>query len=391
MPPAFSRKEYDTRLKRVRSKMKERGLDALIIGNPSNINWLTGYDAWSFYTPQLMLVDFDNGPFRMGREMDAKTAFITTYLSSSQVISYPENLVQRPDTHPSEFLSSWMNSSGFNNAKIGYESDSYYASPRSLKALKSNLRNSKWIEEDLLVNWIRLIKSKEELVIMYQAGKIAEIAMKTAWNSSRVGVRQCDLMADIIAAQIKGTPAFGGDMPALHPLILAGKAASSAHPMWTDEKLQEGQTISFELGGCRKRYNVGLARTIHLGKKEPQELSDTSKALQEGMFEVINSLKAGVITSDVHSAWQKVLNKYNLVKKSRIGYSIGLSYSPDWGEHTISFRAGEKNAVPENAVVHIILGMWMKGWGMELSETLHVRSKDCKKLSNFPQHVHLVS
>ena len=93
--------------------------------------------------------------------------------------------------------------------------------------------------------------------------------------------------------------------------------------------LQEGQTISFELGGCRKRYNVGLARTIHLGEKEPQELSDTSKAVQEGMFEVMNVLKADVIASDVYSAWQKVLNKYNLVKKSRIGYSIGLSYSPD--------------------------------------------------------------
>ena len=48
MSPAFSKNEYDSRLKRVRSKMKERGLDALIIGNPSNINWLTGYDAWSF-------------------------------------------------------------------------------------------------------------------------------------------------------------------------------------------------------------------------------------------------------------------------------------------------------------------------------------------------------
>ncbi len=391
MPPAFNKNEYDSRLKRVRSKMKERGLDALIIGNPSNINWLTGYDAWSFYTPQLMLIDFDKGPFWMGREMDAETAFITTYLSPSQVISYPENLVQKTDVHPSEFLSSWMNSAGFNNAIIGYESDSYYASPRSLKALKSKLKNAKWIEEDLLVNWIRLIKSKAELEVMYQAGKIAEIAMKTAWDSSRVGVRQCDLMADIIAAQIKGTPSFGGDMPALHPLILAGKAASSAHPMWTDEKLQEGQTISFELGGCRKRYNVGLARTIHLGEKKPQELSDTSKAVQEGMFEVMNVLKAGVIASDVHYAWQNVLNKHNLVKKSRIGYSIGLSYSPDWGEHTISFRAGEKDVVPENSVVHIILGMWMKGWGMELSETLHVRSKDCKKLSNFPQHVHLVS
>ena len=166
MPPAFNKNEYDSRLKRVRSKMKERGLDALIIGNPSNINWLTGYDAWSFYTPQLMLIDFDKGPFWMGREMDADTAFITTYLSPSQVISYPENLVQKTDVHPSEFLSSWMNSAGFNNAIIGYESDSYYASPRSLKALKSKLKNAKWIEEDLLVNWIRLIKSKAELEVM---------------------------------------------------------------------------------------------------------------------------------------------------------------------------------------------------------------------------------
>jgi len=47
--------------------------------------------------------------------------------------------------------------------------------------------------------------------------------------------------------------------------------------------------------------------------------------------------------------------------------------------------------VPENAVVHIILGMWMAGWGMELSETLHVQKGGCQRLANFPQHVHLVS
>ena len=51
--------------------MRDRNLDALIIGDPSNINWLTGYDAWSFYTPQMMLVGLDRGPFWMGREMDA--------------------------------------------------------------------------------------------------------------------------------------------------------------------------------------------------------------------------------------------------------------------------------------------------------------------------------
>ena len=81
MAPAFLKVEYDDRLRRVRHVMRDRGLDALIIGDPSNINWLCGYDAWSFYTPQMMLVDLDRGPFWMGREMDAGAARFTTYLT----------------------------------------------------------------------------------------------------------------------------------------------------------------------------------------------------------------------------------------------------------------------------------------------------------------------
>jgi Xaa-Pro aminopeptidase len=71
MAPPFLKSEYDDRLARVRGAMATRGLDALVIGDPANINWLTGYDAWSFYTPQMMLVDMHDGPFWMGLEMDA--------------------------------------------------------------------------------------------------------------------------------------------------------------------------------------------------------------------------------------------------------------------------------------------------------------------------------
>jgi Xaa-Pro dipeptidase len=213
--------------------------------------------------------------------------------------------------------------------------------------------------------------------------------MQTAWDGARPGVRQCDLMADVMAAQIRGTPEFGGDQTAIHPLILAGEAASTAHPLWNDNVLEDGQTVAFELGGCRKRYNVGLARTVHLGTPS-QQLQETAKAVEEGMHAVMAALRADVFAGDVHAAWQKVLDRYGLEKKSRIGYSIGAAYAPDWGEHTLSFRPDEKVAVPENAVVHIILGMWMDGWGMELSETLHVTKTGCDKLADFPQHVHLV-
>ena len=391
MPPPFSISEYNSRATKVRASMKQQGLDGLLIGNPNNINWLTGYDAWSFYTPQMMLIDLnDNGIYWFGREMDAGAAKFTTYLTDHQVIAYPEEFVQRSDLHPSSYISSWMEKSGYKQCTIGIEADSYFTSPRAFNELKLKLKTVNWREANLLINWVRLVKSQPELEIMRQAAAIADIAMQTAFNHSSIGMRQCDLMAEIVASQIKGTKYYGGDLTALHPLILAGEAASTAHPLWTDARLEAEQTIAFELGGCRKRYNVGLARTIHLGKKKPKKLIETSKAVMEGMDSIIDKLRAEVSTGDVHQAWQNILDRYGLEKKSRIGYSIGVGYSPDWGEQTLSFRANDKTIVPENSVVHIILGMWMDGWGMELSETVHVQKRSSTRLSKFSQKVQLI-
>lgn len=213
--------------------------------------------------------------------------------------------------------------------------------------------------------------------------------MQRARDGAKAGVRQCDLMADVVATQIRGTPQAGGDMAAIHPLILAGEAATPAHPMWTDAPLEDGQTIAFELSGCMKRYNVGLARTVHLGMP-PDNLRRTADAAQEGMAAVMASLKPGVVAGDAHAAWQRVLDRYGLEKPSRIGYSIGVGYPPDWGGHTLSFRPDEAAIVPENAVIHVILGMWMDDWGMEPSETLHVSGNGCLRLCDFPQHAHVV-
>ena len=71
MASPFLKPEYDDGLSRVRSTMATRDLDELVIGDPANINWLNGYDAWSCYTPQMILIDMHDGLFWMVREMDA--------------------------------------------------------------------------------------------------------------------------------------------------------------------------------------------------------------------------------------------------------------------------------------------------------------------------------
>lgn len=389
MAPPFTRIEYADRLERVRIAMQTREIDVLIIGDPANINWLSGYDAWSFYTPQIMVVGLELDPTWIGREMDAGAAAFTTYLPANQVVPFPENYVQQKEIHPSQFMAEWMISRKLNGQRIGYESDVYYLTPMAVDHFKSGLFESTWVDSGRLVNWLRLIKSPAEIVMLKQAAVIAGLSMETAYNRLRPGVRQCDLMADVVSTQIRGTPQFGGDQTALHPLVLAGESASTAHPMWTDAPFKKDQTIAFELGGCRKRYNAGLARTAHIG--EPQNtLINTAKAVNEGMDQVLNSMKAGALCCDVHAAWQAVLDEYGLEKKSRIGYSIGVGYSPDWGEHTISFRSNDRTSLPENAVVHIILGMWMDAWGMEVSETIHVRKNDAICLTQFSRDIHVI-
>ena len=390
MPAPFSPEEYQRRLNTVRSSMEQRELDALVIGDPDNMNWLTGFDAWSFYVPQVMLVRHDVDPIWMGRNMDAGAVALTTYLNPDSVKPYAEDYVQRVDVHPMDVVAGFIKDMGFGGKNIGYEGDTYYFSPKALSCLQRGVPDATWIDADLLVAWCRVIKSDAEVEMIRRAARLAEGAMTTAYECIAPGVRQCDLMAKVLAAQVGGNNEHGGDLTALSPLLLAGKAASTAHPMWTDEPFTDGQTVALELGGTCKRYNAGLARTVQLGKG-PRKVFATADAVCEGMAAVLDVLKPGVLAGDVHQAWQHVLNKHGLVKDSRIGYSIGVGYAPDWGERTVSLRAGETTEIRQNMTLHIILGMWMDDWGLEVSETVAVTSGGAECLTQFDRAVFVVA
>jgi len=129
---------------------------------------------------------------------------------------------------------------------------------------------------------------------------------------------------------------------------------------------------------------------MQLGKM-PQKVADTAKAVIEGMDAVLGAVKPGAPAESVEAAWRAVIARYGLKKESRIGYSIGVAYPPDWGEHTISLRAGDKTILQEGNVLHSILGMWMDGWGLEVSETILVTPKGSETLTRFPRDVFIKS
>ena len=388
--PFFTNDEYASRLQKVKQRMQAESVDLLLVADANNIFWLTGAADWSFYTPQFVIVSLqDDKPIWIGRAMDAPGAALTCWMGAEHVIGYSEDYVMRKDIHPSQFIGQWVAQRWPNARRIGYESDAYYFSPRSLNALVGQLPNAAFIDCDLLVNHARVVKSATEIQYHREAATIVQGAMQTAYDLIEPGVRQSDVIAQIYKAQVSPEASFGGDITALCPIILAGEKASAAHPAWTDEQFTDNQTVAIELAGARRHYTTGLARTLHLGSTPPRELVDTAAAVEEGMQEVLSMIKAGVSGAQVHAAWQAVLNHHGLRKDSRIGYSIGVGLPPDWGEHVISLRPGEDLPIEANTTLHIILGMWMKGWGMEMSETLVVQPQGYECLTQFPRGVHI--
>lgn len=102
---AFSLTEFGKRLQMVKSSMERQGIDVLLITNPANMNYLTGFDAWSFYVHQLLIVMIDETePIWIGREMDGSAAEITTWLHKDNIIPYPDDYVQSTTKHPMDFV-----------------------------------------------------------------------------------------------------------------------------------------------------------------------------------------------------------------------------------------------------------------------------------------------
>ena len=87
----FSKEEYKQRLQKVKKSMQEKGIDLLISQDTSNINYLTGYDAWSFYYAQCVIIHVNSDePICFVRNQDAGGAYIKTYLKDENIIKYHE-------------------------------------------------------------------------------------------------------------------------------------------------------------------------------------------------------------------------------------------------------------------------------------------------------------
>lgn len=381
----FERAEFLDRIERTKASMAEQGIELLLVASPANQFYLTGYDGWSFYTPQMVIVAPElEEPIWVGRKMDAVGAKFTAFLQPENVIPYPDIYVGSRERHPMEFLVELIRERGWERRRIGVEMDDYYYTARWHQILTDGLPEARFTDAFLLVNRIRLIKSDREIRFMREAGRIAEAAMQAAIDTAAVGVRQCDVMAEVNRVTTAGLPDIGGTFTCKPPNAMVGEYCAAPHLSWTEAPLGEGEMFYIELGGVRHRYHAPLARCIFIGEP-PARLSRIAAVIAEGLNAVLDTVEPGVVLEELETAWSRVIRRHGIEKDSRIGYPVGIGYPPTWGELTCSIRQGDRTVLQPNMTFHCIPAIWMEDSGIVISESFVVAENGAETFADFPR------
>ena len=388
---AFELSEYERRVAEVRLRMEKAGFDMLICQDPANMCWLTGFDGWSFYTPQaIVLHQSEQWPIWFGREQDAKSAHITTDLPAENIFNFSEPLVHHVQKHPFDELCDLLKSRGWETARIGVDFDAHYFTARAHHHLCTGLPNARIEDNKELVNWARLIKSPAEISYMREAGVLSTLVMNKAIEMVKPGVPQYDIMAQVYHNQITGIGGKFGDYTGLCPLIQVGEGTSTPHLTWSADELPSDGLVVMELGSARRHYNVPVTRTLHLGPP-PDKMTKLAEVIIEGGDLALEIAKPGVTCEEVEAVFQRVIQRNGYEKNSRVGYSIGLNYPPDWGERTASLRSGDRTVLQEGMCFHFQSGVWLEEFGAAVSEPFVVTKKGGERLCSVARKLFVVS
>ena len=380
----FMREEYGARIERTRQSMVEKGLDLIIVSDPSNMAWLTGYDGWSFYVHQGVLVGLEGEPVWWGRAMDAQGARRTVFMQPDNIVGYDDTYVQNPLKHPMEQLSQVIASRGWAKARIGLEMDNYWFSAAASETLRSHLKEARFSDATGLVNWQRKVKSPREVEFIRRAAAIVDAMHAKVIELVEPGLPKNVLVAEIQKQAILGAGGHWGDYCAIVPMLPSGIDATAPHLTWDDRPFKNNEGTFFELGGCYKRYHAPLSRTVYLGKP-PQKFLDAESAVSDATEAGLSQCKPGVTCGEVAEAFFGTLQKRGFHKDSRAGYSIGLSYPPDWGERTLSIRRGDRTVLEPNMTLHFMPALWLDDGGLELSETILITDTGVECLCKTPR------
>ena len=277
----FPRAEYEERIAKTRAAMAARGIDVILVSDPSNMCWLTGYDGWSFYVHQGVLLGLEGEPVWWGRAMDGNGAKRTVFIAHDNIVGYPDHYVQSTERHPMDHLSEVIAARGWDKAnRLQFEMDNYWFTAAAYASLQQHLPNARFSAMRSRAGELATVGEERQRDRRSCAGRRGSSKAMHAQivELAEPGLEKHKLVAEIQRTAILGADGHWGDYCAFRAdaAVWHGRDGT-ASDMGRSAVQGTGESTFFEIGGCYRRYHCPQSRTLFLGKP-PQKYHRCGKS-----------------------------------------------------------------------------------------------------------------
>lgn len=364
----FSEEEYQHRISKIKDKINQLKIDALIVFFPESVTWSTGFFTRGYSSFQFAIIPAVGKPHIICRDVEEfyikKTSPFSDYTlwnDSDDKISVAAKAIEAVIGKRSS---------------VAIEEHAWSLSVAKYRGIKKQLSGYRWQDGSSIVSELRLIKSKAEINYQKKAGHAAEMGMAAAIELAITGKSEREMAANVCSKMI-----INGSDRAGPGVLSSGERAMYLHGGYNDRIFQEKDKIQLETTPHVKYYHARFMRPIMVGDANDHDFRFV-ESLIKIQDDALNEVKPGVLATIPDTIYREGLLDLGIVKKytNKTFYSIGLLMEPNGGEpleaHPLATWKFKKGMTFHTYLL-------LNGFGM--SETIHITANGYERLTNFPR------
>jgi len=366
----FPREEYLARVERIRAKLSENGLDALVAFLPETVTYLTGFFTRGYSSFQFAIIPVTGDPVLFCRDVEEY------YLDATCV--FPKRVMWTDSDDRNAVAARAIRDALGSRPRIAVEMQAWPLTVGRFAILRDAIPEATWTDVSRITSAMRIIKSPAEVAYQRRAAKAAEAGMAAGIATAKTGATEREMAAEICAAMIRA----GSDLPG--PGVLSsGERAYHLHGGYSDRVLDAGDIVQLETTPNVRHYHARFMRPIKVATATDQEHRIVEKliAIQD---EAIAAVGPGVRATVPDAIYREGVLSSGLRETytNKTFYSVGLMLAPNGGE-PLEAEPSSTWAFEPGMTFHTYV--LASGFGM--SETISITETGCERLTNFPRQL----
>lgn len=349
-------------LSTLQNTVKRRKLDALLITQPENRRYLSGYratDSSISETSGVLLIPAKGSPFLLTDsrfDIDAREE-----AEGFEVVLYPKGLLA--------LLKSMLPKLGI--TRLGFESHYTLHSTAEKMARELGKKSIELVPLTDLVEKMRIRKKSEEIEKIEKSVLLNEQVFQEVYTKLKPGMTEVEVALHIeTVMRLKGA-----ERPSFDTIVAAGPNGALPHAVPTSRPIQENEPIVIDMGLILDGYCSDMTRTVVLGTPD-SKTRKLFRLVRKAQKAGIAAIKAGVSARDVDRAARQVIAKagYGDTFGHGLGHGVGIAVHE---QPSLSKRSSKK--LKEGMVVTVEPGIYLPGWGgIRLENMVEVQAGGCR-------------